>query len=61
MAARGGYVHDAALAQERFADYLLNSVGDFQEAKHHLEGAIKRYTGWGAMGIVEHLHNKYQD
>eukprot|EP00957_Ditylum_brightwellii_P211518 15366267-Ditylum_brightwellii.AAC.2 len=29
MSARGGYMHDAALAQEQFADYLLNTVGDF--------------------------------
>jgi len=61
ISARGGYVHDAALAQERFADYLLNSVGDYEEAKYHIEGAIQRYTNWGAMGVVEHLHNKYQD
>eukprot|EP00957_Ditylum_brightwellii_P069413 5269955-Ditylum_brightwellii.AAC.1 len=38
MSARGGYVHDAAFAQERFADYLLSSVGDLQEAKYNLEG-----------------------
>eukprot|EP00957_Ditylum_brightwellii_P199750 15227554-Ditylum_brightwellii.AAC.1 len=61
MSARGGYVHDAALAQERFADYLLNIAGDFQEARYHIEGAVQRYTNWGAMGVVEHLHNKYQD
>jgi len=61
MSARGGYVHDAALAQERFADYLLNIAGDCYEAKYHIEGAIQRYTNWGAMGIVEHLCNKYQD
>mmetsp|Transcript_12853 Transcript_12853/g.18977 ORF Transcript_12853/g.18977 Transcript_12853/m.18977 type:complete len:125 (-) Transcript_12853:49-423(-) len=61
MSARGGYVHDAALAQERFADYLLCCVGDFHEARYHIEGAIQRYTNWGAMGVVEHLHNKYQD
>eukprot|EP00957_Ditylum_brightwellii_P110778 8449312-Ditylum_brightwellii.AAC.1 len=50
ISARGGYVHDAALAQERFAGYLFNSVGDLQEAKYHLEGAIQRYTDWVAMG-----------
>ena len=61
MSARGGYVHDAALAQERFADYFLNIAGDLQEARYHIEGAIQRYTKWGAMGVVEHLHNKYHD
>eukprot|EP00957_Ditylum_brightwellii_P206079 15346708-Ditylum_brightwellii.AAC.1 len=50
ISARGGYAHDAALAQERFADFLLNTVGDIQEAKYHLEKAIQRYTKWGAMG-----------
>jgi len=61
MSTRGGYVHDTALAQERFADYLYSSVGDLQEAKYHLEKSIQRYTNWGAMGVVEHLHNKYHD
>eukprot|EP00957_Ditylum_brightwellii_P206729 15349699-Ditylum_brightwellii.AAC.1 len=50
-AARGGYVHDAALAQERFADFLLNEVGDTEGAKYHIEKAIQRHTNWGAMGI----------
>eukprot|EP00957_Ditylum_brightwellii_P015086 1138090-Ditylum_brightwellii.AAC.1 len=57
--ARGGYVHDAALAQERFANFLVSNDGNFEEAKYQLEGAIHRYTLWGAMGIVDHLHNKY--
>eukprot|EP00957_Ditylum_brightwellii_P017018 1283380-Ditylum_brightwellii.AAC.1 len=61
MSARGGYVHDAALAQERLADYLLNIVRDLQEALYHIEGSIQRYTDWGAIGVVEYLHNKYQD
>eukprot|EP00957_Ditylum_brightwellii_P033043 2505152-Ditylum_brightwellii.AAC.1 len=61
MSAQGGYVHNAALAQERFADYLLNINGDYQEAKYHLEGAIQHYTNWGALGIVKHMHEKYQD
>jgi len=60
-AARGGYVHDAALAQERFADFLLNEVGDTEGAKYHIEEAIQRHTNWGAMGIVERLRDKYQD
>jgi len=60
-AARGGYVHDAALAQERFADFLLNEVGDTEGATYHIEEAIQRHTNWGAMGIVEHLRDKYQD
>lgn len=59
ISARSGYVHDAALAQERFADFLL-SVGDVNEARYHIEGAIKRYTVWGALGIVKHLRDKYK-
>eukprot|EP00957_Ditylum_brightwellii_P077627 5899687-Ditylum_brightwellii.AAC.1 len=42
-------------------DYLLNIVGDFQETKYRIEGAINCCTNWGAMGVVDHLHNKYKD
>eukprot|EP00957_Ditylum_brightwellii_P124924 9523528-Ditylum_brightwellii.AAC.1 len=31
MSEQVGYVHDAALAQEWFADYFLNIAGDFHE------------------------------
>eukprot|EP00957_Ditylum_brightwellii_P161095 12265330-Ditylum_brightwellii.AAC.1 len=40
-------------------DYLLSIAGGSHETKYHIEGAIQRYINWGAMGIVEHLHNKY--
>uniref|UniRef100_A0A7S4V0M1 Uncharacterized protein n=1 Tax=Ditylum brightwellii TaxID=49249 RepID=A0A7S4V0M1_9STRA len=60
ISARGGYVHDAALAQERFGDFLLNDLGDEEEARYHIEGSIKRYTNWGAMGIVARLNNQYR-
>eukprot|EP00957_Ditylum_brightwellii_P212386 15367210-Ditylum_brightwellii.AAC.2 len=59
--ARGGYAMDAGLAHERFADFLLNKIGDTQEAKYHIEEAIRCYNGWGAMGKVNHLRDHYQE
>jgi len=57
---RGGYVHDAALARERYAQFLLNEVGDIEEAKYQIEAAIDCYKGWGAMGKVQHLRNQQE-
>eukprot|EP00957_Ditylum_brightwellii_P013962 1053538-Ditylum_brightwellii.AAC.1 len=59
MSGGGGHMHDAALEQEQFADYLLHTIRDLQEAKYHLEGALQRCTNWSDMRVVEHLHNKY--
>jgi len=58
---RGGYVHDAALAHVRFADFLLSEVGDTQEAGYHIQKAIKCYNNWDAMAIVEYLHNQHEE
>eukprot|EP00957_Ditylum_brightwellii_P149458 11381776-Ditylum_brightwellii.AAC.1 len=57
---RGGFVMDAALGHERFADFLLRDIGDIEEAEYHIKQAIRCYTNWGAMGKVEHLRKQYQ-
>jgi len=57
-ATRGGFLQNAALAGERFADYLL-SVGDQLQAQRQMKEAIDRYSEWGAMRKVEMLKEKH--
>ena len=61
LAARGGFVHDAALANERYAEYLLHDLSDRQEATFYFEEAIKFYSEWGALKKVDLLREKYSD
>jgi hypothetical protein len=61
-AARGGFVHDAALASERYGEFLLNdkpqpSELDKQEALYRFGEAIKYYSDWGAVSKVASLQN----
>jgi hypothetical protein len=53
LAARGGFLHDAALASERFADFVLGY--DRDEATYRLEESIRFYSEWGATSKVEML------
>jgi hypothetical protein len=61
LAARGGYVNDAALANERYGEYLLHVMLDKQAAVFRLEEAIKFYSEWGALKKVELLREQYAD
>jgi hypothetical protein len=61
LAARGGFVHDAALANERYAEYLLHDMSDRQDAIFYFEEAIKFYSEWGALKKVDLLREKYSD
>jgi hypothetical protein len=61
MSARGGFVHDAALAQERYGEFLLHDMSDKQEAAYRFEEAIKFYSEWGAKKKVELLREQYSD
>jgi tetratricopeptide (TPR) repeat protein len=61
LAARGGFVHDAALANERYAEYLLHDMSDRQEAIFYFEEAIRFYSEWGALKKVDLLRDKYSD
>jgi hypothetical protein len=65
-AARGGFVHDAALASERYGEFLLNDKPqpcelDKQEALYRFGEAVKYYSDWGAVSKVESLQTKYAD
>ena len=63
LAARPGHIHDAALFNERFADYLLvrkasignDSVRFKEEAQYRLGEAIRYYNEWGATVKVQML------
>jgi hypothetical protein len=59
MAARGGFVHDAALANERYGEFLLHDMSDTQEAVFPFEEAIMLYSEWGASKKVELLREQY--
>ena len=61
IAARGGFVHDAAMASERYADFKLRDQSDKQDATYHLNEAIRFYTIWGATRKVEMLQENYRD
>ena len=57
-AARGGFLQDAGLANERYALFLLsrNAVID---ASHHMKEALRYYSECGASHKVEQLKEKF--
>jgi hypothetical protein len=61
MAARGGFVHDAANANERYAEFLLHDRADKKVVVFRIEEAIKFYSVWGASKKVDLLHEQYSD
>ena len=60
VAARGGYLHDAAIANERYADFLQNVTSSTSEVKRWVEEAIRFYREWGATHKVELLQVQYK-
>ena len=61
MASRSGFLRDAGLISERYADFLLNDIEDPQQARFHVENAIRYYEEWGARRSVDALQSKYAD
>jgi len=55
IAARTGHVHHAALANERFASFLLHCMNDKEEASYRIQEAKKFYNDWGAAMKVRQL------
>jgi hypothetical protein len=53
LAARAGFLHDAALANERYADFVLDD--DRDEAAYRLGESVRFYSRWGATRKVELL------
>lgn len=60
-AQRAGFVHDAALASERYAEFLLHDMKDMRSAVDELEKSRKYYSEWGATRKVKMLQEKYTD
>mmetsp|Transcript_172 Transcript_172/g.590 ORF Transcript_172/g.590 Transcript_172/m.590 type:complete len:351 (+) Transcript_172:2-1054(+) len=58
VAGRGGYVQDAAIANERYADFL-QSISDEIAARERIEQAIRFYKSWGAHRKVAMLQQCY--
>ena len=55
IAIRGGLVHDAALANERYGDFALSVLDDNAIGKFHVKEAIRLYSEWGAAKKVQLL------
>lgn len=59
MASRGGYVHDAALANERYGNFMLSVLSDKDGAAFYLKKAIHLYSEWGASKKAKLLYEKH--
>ncbi|CAB9523578.1 Transcriptional regulator [Seminavis robusta] len=59
LATRGGFIHDSALMNERFGNFLMPTDG--QRALHHLTVAYSLYVEWGARKKAEMLLEKHKD
>ena len=55
LAARTGFLHHAALFNERYADFLRHERGDAYEATFRIEEALRYYKTWGASAKAEIL------
>jgi len=58
-AARSGFQHNAALASERFAEYLLHDLKESDRAGQYFQDSIRYYTDWGSDYKAEILRKKY--
>jgi len=59
LSTRAGFIHGAALASERYAEYLLDL--DKQEALFQMSNAIEYYGAWGAKAKIRMLHERHTD
>lgn len=55
-----GFIHNAALANERAAKYFLEQHDDMDWAKFYLARAADLYGEWGALGKVHKLEWEYE-
>ena len=55
LAARTGYLQDAGLANERYADFLFRELSNEYKANYHIQEAIKFYKEWGAEAKAKFL------
>jgi predicted ATPase len=57
LSARTGHLHHAGLINERYSDFLLQELGDEEEASFRRGEAIRYYKEWGADAMVERMTN----
>ena len=57
LSGRRGFIHDQALACERYADFLF-SLGHKADGTSRLQDAIKWYEEWGASAKVHQLGSR---
>ena len=60
-AARFGFLRDAGLIHERYANFFLQYMREEDSTKHHVRQSIKFYQEWGALRAVEGIVSKYTD
>ena len=60
LALDGGLIQDAALANERYGEFLLNERKESEKATFKLEEAMRLYGEWGAAKKVELLREQYK-
>lgn len=59
LASRSGFGKDAALANERYGEFLLNDMHNASEAAYKFEAACELYAEWGAYRKADALREKY--
>ncbi len=58
-AASSGFLHNAALASERFAEYLLHDLKGNDMAGKYFQDSIEYYTAWGSDYKADMLRKDY--
>ena len=61
MAKTGGFIHDAAISDERWGEYLLTILADSEGAKARLTESMMYWKEWGALAKVQRMEKKYTD
>ncbi|NBB88190.1 MAG: AAA family ATPase, partial [Bacteroidetes bacterium] len=59
-ASQYGFIHEEALARERYADYLLR-IGKREMGIYYLKTAYAGYLQWGAEAKVQQIEKKYPE
>lgn len=59
LASTSGFLHDVALASERYAEYLLHDLMDSGRAGQYFQDSIKYYTDWGSDYKADLLKQNY--
>mmetsp|Transcript_14353 Transcript_14353/g.39912 ORF Transcript_14353/g.39912 Transcript_14353/m.39912 type:complete len:1206 (-) Transcript_14353:64-3681(-) len=57
----GGFIHEAAHANERFFLFLLHERNDRERALSKLDEAVRLFEEWGAKKKVEKIREEYQN